>query len=117
MEVFYTFAGVLLDFDGTIIDSTEGKPSIPVQILRRINEYAAIVENWKRYILFGTHQGQPHTNNHRIGNELGIDHEEILRTSHGRRSIDVLQQLDPTKANWECMYTHTTFHIFILGDN
>ncbi|PYH38802.1 2-deoxyglucose-6-phosphate phosphatase [Aspergillus neoniger CBS 115656] len=67
MEVSYTFAGVLLDFDGTIIDSTE-----------------AIVENWKR-----------------IGNELGIDHEEILRTSHGRRSIDVLQQLDPTKANWE----------------
>ncbi|GLA60102.1 hypothetical protein AtubIFM54640_011533 [Aspergillus tubingensis] len=67
MEVSYPFAGVLLDFDGTIIDSTE-----------------AIVENWKR-----------------IGNELGIDHEEILRTSHGRRSIDVLQQLDPTKANWE----------------
>ncbi|PWY75317.1 2-deoxyglucose-6-phosphate phosphatase [Aspergillus sclerotioniger CBS 115572] len=63
----HVFAGVLLDFDGTIIDSTE-----------------AIVENWKR-----------------VGLELGIDHQEILRTSHGRRSIDVLQQLDPTKANWE----------------
>ncbi|GKZ36977.1 hypothetical protein AbraIFM66950_008269 [Aspergillus brasiliensis] len=61
----HVFAGFLLDFDGTIIDSTE-----------------AIVENWKS-----------HRPRH--------DHEEILRTSHGRRSIDVLQQLDPTKANWE----------------
>ncbi|RAK98444.1 HAD family hydrolase [Aspergillus ibericus CBS 121593] len=63
----HVFAGVLLDFDGTIIDSTE-----------------AIVENWRLVAL-----------------ELGVDHQEILRTSHGRRSIDVLQQLDPTKANWE----------------
>ncbi|PWY88268.1 putative 2-deoxyglucose-6-phosphate phosphatase [Aspergillus heteromorphus CBS 117.55] len=63
----HVFAGVLLDFDGTIIDSTE-----------------AIVEHWKR-----------------IGLELGIDHNEILRTSHGRRSIDILRDLDPTKANWE----------------
>lgn len=36
MDVSYTFAGVLLDFDGTIIDSTEGKPIIPIHILRRI---------------------------------------------------------------------------------
>ncbi|PYI00694.1 2-deoxyglucose-6-phosphate phosphatase [Aspergillus sclerotiicarbonarius CBS 121057] len=63
----HVFAGVLLDFDGTIIDSTE-----------------AIVENWKIVAL-----------------ELGIDYQEILRTSHGRRSIDTLQELDPTKANWE----------------
>ncbi|PYI00076.1 putative 2-deoxyglucose-6-phosphate phosphatase [Aspergillus ellipticus CBS 707.79] len=63
----HVFAGVLLDFDGTIIDSTE-----------------AIIEHWKR-----------------VGQELGIDHNEILRTSHGRRSIDVLRQLDPSKANWE----------------
>ncbi|KAL4895202.1 HAD-like domain-containing protein [Aspergillus ambiguus] len=63
----HSFAGVLLDFDGTIIDSTE-----------------AIVENWKRLAL-----------------ELGVDYQEILRTSHGRRSIDVFKQLDPSRANWE----------------
>ncbi|KAE8399575.1 putative 2-deoxyglucose-6-phosphate phosphatase [Aspergillus pseudonomiae] len=63
----HDFAGVLFDFDGTIIDSTE-----------------AIVENWRR-----------------IGEEIGIDHEVILQTSHGRRSIDVLKDLDPSRANWE----------------
>ncbi|KAE8326705.1 putative 2-deoxyglucose-6-phosphate phosphatase [Aspergillus sergii] len=63
----HEFAGVLFDFDGTIIDSTE-----------------AIVENWRR-----------------IGEEIGIDHELILQTSHGRRSIDVLKDLDPSRANWE----------------
>ncbi|KAB8271527.1 putative 2-deoxyglucose-6-phosphate phosphatase [Aspergillus minisclerotigenes] len=63
----HEFAGVLFDFDGTIIDSTE-----------------AIVENWRR-----------------IGEEIGIDHEVILQTSHGRRSIDVLKDLDPSRANWE----------------
>ncbi|KAE8379597.1 HAD-like domain-containing protein [Aspergillus bertholletiae] len=63
----HEFAGVLFDFDGTIIDSTE-----------------AIVENWRR-----------------IGEELGIDHEVILQTSHGRRSIDILKELAPSRANWE----------------
>ncbi|RAH67927.1 2-deoxyglucose-6-phosphate phosphatase [Aspergillus aculeatinus CBS 121060] len=63
----HAFAGVLLDFDGTIIDSTE-----------------AIVENWKR-----------------VAAELGLDYRDILRASHGRRSIDVLNELDPSKANWE----------------
>jgi hypothetical protein len=38
----------------------------------------------------------------RIGKELGIDHNIILATSHGRRSIDVLEVLDPSKANWDC---------------
>lgn len=36
-----------------------------------------------------------------IGNEIGVDPEVILATSHGRRSIDVLQILAPEKANWE----------------
>jgi glycerol 3-phosphatase-1 len=40
----------------------------------------------------------------RLALELGIDYREILRTSHGRRSIDVLLHLDPSKANWECKY-------------
>ncbi|RAL14191.1 2-deoxyglucose-6-phosphate phosphatase [Aspergillus homomorphus CBS 101889] len=63
----HAFAQVLLDFDGTIIDSTE-----------------AIVEIWKR-----------------VAAELGLDYRDILRASHGRRSIDVLKELEPTKANWE----------------
>lgn len=29
----------------------------------------------------------------------------ILQTSHGRRSIDVLQILCPERANWECKST------------
>ena len=48
----------------------------------------------------------------RVALELGIDHQEILRTSHGRRSIDVLQQLDPTKANWECMLAFFLFPVY-----
>ncbi|KAL2832154.1 HAD-like domain-containing protein [Aspergillus cavernicola] len=62
-----TFDGLLSDFDGTIIDSTD-----------------AIVKHW-----------------HKIGAELGVDPRTILATSHGRRSIDVMQLYDPKKANWE----------------
>ncbi|KEY70637.1 hypothetical protein S7711_02240 [Stachybotrys chartarum IBT 7711] len=36
-----------------------------------------------------------------IGKEIGVPGEVILETSHGRRSIDVLQILAPEKANWE----------------
>ncbi|KAJ5587667.1 HAD-like protein [Penicillium hispanicum] len=63
----HTFDGVLSDFDGTIVDSTD-----------------AIVKHW-----------------HEIGAELGVDPKTILATSHGRRSIDVMQLYDKTKANWE----------------
>ncbi|KAK7753749.1 DL-glycerol-3-phosphatase [Diatrype stigma] len=38
---------------------------------------------------------------HTIGEEIGVDPEVILRTSHGRRSIDMLKVLAPEKANWE----------------
>ena len=38
----------------------------------------------------------------RIAKELGIDPNVILATSHGRRSVDVLEVLDPSKANWDC---------------
>ncbi|KAH6678070.1 glycerol-3-phosphate phosphatase-like protein [Halenospora varia] len=62
-----TFAGLLFDMDGTIIDSTD-----------------AVVKHW-----------------HTIGNELGVDPNVILETSHGRRSIDILKLLSPEKANWE----------------
>jgi len=38
---------------------------------------------------------------HTIGNEIGVDPNVILQTSHGRRSIDVLKILSPEKANWK----------------
>ncbi|GAB7350932.1 hypothetical protein MBLNU459_g1441t1 [Dothideomycetes sp. NU459] len=38
---------------------------------------------------------------YQIGKEIGVDPEVILATSHGRRSIDVLELLDPKRANWE----------------
>ncbi|OCK78782.1 HAD-like protein [Lepidopterella palustris CBS 459.81] len=38
---------------------------------------------------------------HKIGNELGVDPNVILATSHGRRSIDVLRLYEPKLANWE----------------
>ncbi|KAF2496296.1 putative glycerol-3-phosphate phosphatase [Lophium mytilinum] len=38
---------------------------------------------------------------HKIGNELGVDPNVILATSHGRRSIDTLQIYEPKLANWE----------------
>ncbi|KAI1334788.1 haloacid dehalogenase-like hydrolase [Xylariaceae sp. FL0016] len=38
---------------------------------------------------------------HSVGNEIGVDPEVILQTSHGRRSIDMLKVLAPEKANWE----------------
>lgn len=61
------FDGLLFDFDGTIIDSTD-----------------AIVKHW-----------------HTVSADLGVDPNVILATSHGRRSIDVLNLYDPSKANWE----------------
>ncbi|KAI9735192.1 MAG: hypothetical protein M1834_001782 [Cirrosporium novae-zelandiae] len=49
-----------------------------------IDSTAAIVKHW-----------------HRIGEELGLDPEEVLKTSHGRRSVDTLKLLVPEKATWE----------------
>jgi glycerol 3-phosphatase-1 len=37
-----------------------------------------------------------------LGQEIGVNGDEILKTSHGRRSIDVLKLLAPEKATWEC---------------
>jgi glycerol-1-phosphatase len=71
--------------DGTIIDST-----------------AAIVKHWTRYILSTSHNQAHNTHSSSIGKELGVDPEVILATSHGRRSIDVLREYDPSKANMAC---------------
>ncbi|ESZ93916.1 Dl-glycerol-3-phosphatase-like protein [Sclerotinia borealis F-4128] len=38
---------------------------------------------------------------HKLGEEIGVDPNVILQTSHGRRSIDVLRIIAPEKANWE----------------
>ncbi|KAH8884568.1 HAD-like protein [Thozetella sp. PMI_491] len=38
---------------------------------------------------------------HTVGNEIGVDPKVILQTSHGRRSIDILELLAPDQANWE----------------
>ncbi|KAI2611983.1 HAD-like protein [Hypoxylon sp. NC1633] len=49
-----------------------------------IDSTAAVVKHWET-----------------VGNEIGVDPEVILQTSHGRRSIDMLKVLSPEKANWE----------------
>ncbi|KAK4553213.1 DL-glycerol-3-phosphatase [Recurvomyces mirabilis] len=38
---------------------------------------------------------------HALGREIGVPGEQILETSHGRRTIDVLGLLAPQKANWD----------------
>ncbi|TKA67438.1 hypothetical protein B0A55_09142, partial [Friedmanniomyces simplex] len=38
---------------------------------------------------------------HALGDQIGVPGAQILETSHGRRSIDVLALLAPEKANWE----------------
>lgn len=47
-----------------------------------IDSTEAVVKNWQK-----------------IGTEIGVDPEVILATSHGRRSIDVLQIYEPKLAN------------------
>ena len=113
-STIHTFSGFLFDLDGTIIDSTE-----------------AITKHWQRYALLLLHMqayeqspssrhvvgevkvpsiplSQPPAErfelnvSERLGRELGFDAETLLRTSHGRRSIDTLRILAPDKATWEC---------------
>lgn len=47
---------------------------------------------------------------HRIGTELGLNPEEILKTSHGRRSIDIFKIVAPHKATWDCT-RFSPFHL------
>ncbi|RPA85850.1 haloacid dehalogenase-like hydrolase [Ascobolus immersus RN42] len=60
-----TYKAVLLDMDGTLIDSTK-----------------AVEAHWKNF-----------------GTAHGIDGEEILKSSHGVRSLDVIARWAPEKAN------------------
>ena len=50
-----------------------------------------------------------------IGNEIGVDPNVILQTSHGRRSIDILKDIDPSKANWECQFFQLIFIILSIS--
>lgn len=101
----HEFKGILLDLDGTIVDST-----------------AAIVKHWHKSVSLcplsglaaavklchpSMSQGSDSDScfsprQVRLGDELGVDPNVILASSHGRRSIDTLQMYDPSKANWEC---------------
>ncbi|KAF1943189.1 HAD-like protein [Clathrospora elynae] len=49
-----------------------------------IDSTEAVVKHWQK-----------------IGREIGVDPGLILATSHGRRSIDVLQIYEPKLANWD----------------
>jgi len=49
-----------------------------------IDSTAAVVKHW-----------------HTIGEKFGVDPEVILTTSHGRRSIDVMQSFAPEYATWK----------------
>lgn len=49
-----------------------------------IDSTTAIIKHWER-----------------IGQLYNIDPKSILATSHGRRSIDVFETIDPSKATWE----------------
>ncbi|KAJ4231191.1 DL-glycerol-3-phosphatase [Fusarium falciforme] len=61
------FDGLLIDMDGTIVDST-----------------SAVIKNWKV-----------------IAEEIGVKGDVILRSSHGRRTMDVFEETAPDKADWE----------------
>jgi hypothetical protein len=83
-----SFAGLLFDMDGTIIDSTN-----------------AIVKHWEMHVAPHVQVHQLHQLTcaaNRIGRQYGVDPKVILATSHGRRSIDVFKQIDPSRATWDC---------------
>jgi len=73
----------LFDMDGTIIDST-----------------LAIINHWTEQAPLITTKAE--ANRIRIAQEIGVDPNVILESSHGRRTIDVLKDYDESKANWEC---------------
>ncbi|KAJ2891757.1 hypothetical protein MKZ38_000003 [Zalerion maritima] len=70
----YTALPETVTFDGVLFDM-DGTI---------IDSTSAVVKHW-----------------HSVGNEIGVDPELILQTSHGRRSMDILRILCPKKANWE----------------
>lgn len=37
-----------------------------------------------------------------LGKKLGVDPQEILHSSHGRRSVDTIALYNKDLANWDC---------------
>ena len=78
--------GLLFDFDGKPCLQISTRNIVLIQVLGTIVDSTdAIVKHWQK-----------------LGNEIGVDADVILATSHGRRSIDVLRLYDESKANWDC---------------
>ncbi|KAK3394763.1 HAD-like protein [Podospora didyma] len=70
----FTAPPELVDFEGLLFDM-DGTI---------IDSTDAVVKHWES-----------------VGQEIGVDPEVILQTSHGRRTIDMLRVLAPEKATWE----------------
>lgn len=87
----HTFAGVLLDLDGTLVDSKDAITKHWHKSLNLTSFADTVHELMLFFFFFG-----------RIGKELGVDPNVILATAHGRRSIDTIRLYEPDKANWDC---------------
>ena len=48
---------------------------------------------------------------------MGVDPHVILAASHGRRTLDVIELFDPSKANWECQYMSSMSVLLICVKN
>src|SRR4051812_14432725 len=82
--------------DGTLIDSTN---AVVRHWQRLVNDAYSSALNVKEIL----------TTMYRIGKEYNIDPNVILATSHGRRSIDVFEQIDPARATWDCVSSRLPF--------
>lgn len=80
------FTGLLLDLDGTLVDST-----------------SAVNKHWNRWGQISSPCVAKQTKLiiSSVGTEIGVDPKVILQTSHGRRTIDTLKIFCPEKANWK----------------
>lgn len=113
----HTFAGFLFDLDGTIINTTDAvtkhwHKSVHGLFPPSLFSLLERPSNFSRH-LFNDSEGSRRSAR-RIGAELGVDHDVILRSSRGRRSIDTLALYDPSKANWECQSNSTDFSNAVL---
>lgn len=100
-----TVDGLLFDFDGTIVDSTDGTSLCYASVLTNmltIPPRIAIVKHWHKFVTLSGTRRSWLTDSRRLAEELGVDPKTILATSHGRRSIDTLALYDKSKANWDC---------------
>ncbi|MCJ1443443.1 MAG: hypothetical protein MMC23_003941 [Stictis urceolatum] len=70
----FTGSTETLEFDGFLFDM-DGTI---------VDSTPAVIKHWEEF-----------------GKEIGMDPQVILATSHGRRSIDTLREIDPSRANWE----------------